>query len=288
MNGKYRGGQVDNPRNSRLEQPVAGETSGGAQGLSAPVCWLLSSSWSSSAVATKPVPAAGEKTGEVLVSCEPVLVNPTNQLSHRLVQKKFRNYQQDVTILWFVILNSEKCHFGNHLYSHFLTFFAPSKTRYPVWFDKLCCTFALSLDWEKWKDLVYLNQWTVMFSKTAFMFIFLTSSSGSKSPTPDDLMPELKVSLTPALLTSSIMLSLDKPVKDLFINHNNIDSTFRLLESKSNPGARWISSFDHHNAAHWRWPGPWVFWGSCWWMVRVMMWRCNWWKRVMRRKMTNK
>jgi len=32
-----------------------------------------------------------------------------------------------------------------------------------------------------------------MFSKTVLLFIFLTISSGSKSPTPDDLMPELKV-----------------------------------------------------------------------------------------------
>ena len=97
MNGKHRGGQVDNPRNSRLEQPVAGETSGGAQGLSAPVkIFLILVSCCNE---TCPGSAAGEKTGEVLVSCEPVLVNPTNQLSHRLVQKKFRNYQQDVTIL---------------------------------------------------------------------------------------------------------------------------------------------------------------------------------------------
>jgi len=32
-----------------------------------------------------------------------------------------------------------------------------------------------------------------MFYKTVLLFIFLTTSSGSKSPTPDDLMPELKV-----------------------------------------------------------------------------------------------
>ena len=100
MNGKYRGGQVDNPRNSRLEQPVAGETSGGAQGfcpgpLAAVIFLILVSCCNE----TCPGSAAGEKTGEVLVSCEPVLVNPANQLSHRLVQKKFRNYQQDVTIL---------------------------------------------------------------------------------------------------------------------------------------------------------------------------------------------
>lgn len=44
-----------------------------------------------------------------------------------------------------------------------------------------------------------------MFSKIVLFFLFLTISSGGKSPTPDDLMPELKV-LVESLPTIITML----------------------------------------------------------------------------------
>ena len=180
---------------------MAGETCAGSSAVLVLIscCWnlsrflgqrQLSSSWS--AVSTSVTPGSSNSPGKI---------------GNR------QNYSQSVRfgkcgdVSWFVINNSEKSRKRIRwsfelLLSHFcysgLMLDKCGKISSLIWQAVLLHThtFEQSYKEERDKPIEYISaseQWTVMISKMVFFFLFLATSSGSKSPTPDDLLPELKV-----------------------------------------------------------------------------------------------